>query len=176
MKFITQLLFTVSATFPHDFGTYIVDFVESSRGVVRLEDVEDSTYDLGLLEYHYTRGGTIGSCRGLGFAPFRIEIDEAYWTGPGNNFWDKWALMYHELGHCACSREHVDDEGLEWLASLMERREEVRVGLPDGCPTSLMNPSVPSAECAAAHHAYYVEEMFRNCRPVRHIRKPGYWF
>lgn len=81
--------------------------------------------------------------------------------------------MFHELGHCACGRDHTYAKSSKWLIELLERvgfHVEHAHKLLDGCPDSVMNWTVPKGGCWMAHRDWYMKELFRKCTPsVREI-------
>lgn len=112
-------------------------------------DKKDVVVQMAKGDYALFGTNHIGEC--LWFAdPNHILIAQDYWNSasPG----ERWALTWHELGHCVYELHHPDDPG--WVMSY-RLTEHFR------CPTSLMNPSIGRAECfdEASEQRYYIEEL-----------------
>ncbi len=120
------------------------------------------------------RTNVIGLCS---YEPgFRgIDLDIDFWN---NSSWSsKTALVYHELAHCYCERDHDFDEGKRYpdnsIRSFIERFFAKQVLSPvkiegymeDGCPTSIMHPVLLGDYCFETHYQHYVQEMFDRCEP-----------
>ena len=119
------------------------------------------------------RGNVIGLCTfGRGFR--EIDLDKTYWK---NATWpSKVALVYHELTHCYCQRDHDFDNGTMYpdgsLRYILQRWQD-RLPSPlkpegflgDGCPKSIMHPIILDNECFEKHYDYYTTEMFARCKP-----------
>lgn len=86
----------------------------------------------------------VGLCS-LNLFPFSgvITIDPNYWKR--SHFIDKLSLIYHEGGHCYCYLPHNS------------------VIMSDGCPKSLMYPSVISRGCLHKHWFKYVDNLKKDC-------------
>ncbi len=114
----------------------------------------------------------VGMCT-YGGAWREIDIDITYWNLTSSL--PHMALMFHELTHCYCDRDHDYGEGLGYPEKSEERinraREWLREGGPrpgywaDGCPVSLMYPVVADSDCMKAHYQEYIREMFDRCKP-----------
>jgi hypothetical protein len=118
------------------------------------------------------QGAVVGECT---VAPtFReIDLDITYWNNTTNT--THLAVLFHELTHCYCLRMHDYGKDLPYPESSADR---VKVALEwrlhggprpgywdDGCPASLMHPSVVDDDCVKAHYDQYVQEMFDRCEP-----------
>jgi hypothetical protein len=99
----------------------------------------------------------------------QIQIDLAFWRYADT--WQRTALVYHELTHCYCTRKH-DFEGKKFADTDAERKEEYehwkktgeRPGyFEDGCPKSLMHPTIVESFCMQLHYGEYILEMFDRC-------------
>lgn len=116
----------------------------------------------------------IGTCS---YRPsFReIDLDKEYWDRAS---WEqKVALVYHELAHCYCERDHDYDDGemypdnsiKAFLNGIMSRAPITPLRPPgyldDSCPKSIMHPTIISRQCFKDHYDYYVKEMFARCEP-----------
>lgn len=109
---------------------------------------------------------------GNGFREIEIDID--YWNNTTPS--ERMVLVFHELAHCYCSREHnwalnkrypPTEEG-----RIEEAKEWLKNGGPkpgrfdeDACPTSIMYPAVIDPECVFRHYDHYLHEMFDRCEP-----------
>ena len=112
-------------------------------------------------------GDTVAYCYfGSNFR--EIEIDIKYWNYYTNT--SKLTVLLHELSHCYCHRDH-DHAGLMYPETKEGREAEAKKPTPkpgfydDGCPLSLMYPSVTSDACARAHYQEYTTELFEGCEP-----------
>lgn len=149
---------------------YLKSFARQSGGIIRMEDVKDSKYLFTKLAWEPGKGGVIGDCDAIiKTIPYTIHMDERHWKQAGPI--EKWGLMFHELGHCACGLDHSYEAGTEWLVGLLER-QHIKVWhaqkLADGCPNSLMNYLLPSKACLAVHGPEYAADLFKKCkRPNR---------
>lgn len=74
-----------------------------------------------------------------------VRLDPGYWKESTQI--TRRMLVYHELTHCYCGRDHIAAK------------------LPDGCPESVMDREILSDECTLAHLHYYELEMFADCNP-----------
>jgi len=123
----------------------------------------------------FFEGGSIGTCNFpfLGKAG-AIRIDPKFW-GQATD-WQKKGLMWHELGHCACTLGHTVElselEAGNWFLRLLERwglrtKRQDHLYLADGCPKSLMFPLIPSDSCLQKHWDLYETEIAQQCRPFK---------
>ena len=148
------------------FQRYVSGFLEDSGGLLHNNDFEKLSIKFKDLEF--SKGGeTIGQCTWSIFShgPLDIVVDTTYWDQAGDL--SRWALIYHELGHCVCNRRHTVEEEILLVKILdalgiRHRRHNL---LPGKCPRSVMTPHVPSAACLNVYRARYVEEMFLHCLP-----------
>jgi len=69
-----------------------------------------------------------------------IEIDQEAWENLDEV--RKYALIYHELGHCQLNRDHNDKK------------------MKDGCKESLMNSFLLGEKCLIKHDSKYIDELF----------------
>lgn len=101
-----------------------------------------------------------------------IDLDKNFWRY--SSWLSKIALVYHESSHCYCERGHDYDNGQEYpsdsLKLLYMILEHLSLSplkpkgyLDDGCPKSIMHPTIVDEECFQKHYMYYVKEMFDNC-------------
>lgn len=102
-----------------------------------------------------------------------IDIDSDFWNRHDSS--ERLALIFHELTHCYCNRDHDWGSGIMYLDTEKERIAEaeewqITGGLKpgrfdDGCPYSLMYPIVVDSDCLLGHYSEYISEMFNRCRP-----------
>lgn len=103
-----------------------------------------------------------------------IDADTEYWNASTET--TRRTLIYHEMTHCLCGRDHDWGVGVEYpeppddknsiLAEPALPPPIAMVGMmPDGCPMSIMYPYVVSDKCAEAHWPEYEREMFERCIP-----------
>lgn len=103
-----------------------------------------------------------------------IFIDYKFWKKAS---WSpKTALIYHELAHCYCQRDHDFDEGtmypdgsLKAIIQSFMAKQPIDYLKPDGymsdsCPKSIMYPIIISDYCFKKHYPHYVKEMFNRCK------------
>jgi hypothetical protein len=103
-----------------------------------------------------------------------IDLDADFWNRAS---WpSKVALLYHEMTHCYCTREHDFDGGtmypdgsLRYILDRFTRNMPSPLKpegyLDDGCPKSIMHPIIVDNYCFNKHYGYYIEEMFNRCDP-----------
>lgn len=167
--FVTSTAFAGSI-FPaidNEYQGEVLDFINDSNGKVGVRQFGTLTIGSARLSWSDpdSKSGVIGLCYWLPLGPNRIEIDSQFWTVSEDI--SRKALMYHELGHCVCSRDHTPVEA-EWLIGLLNSLgvEHIRsTKLFDGCPKSLMHPYLPSEDCLKRHWGHYKEELFKSCVP-----------
>ena len=71
----------------------------------------------------------------------------------------------HELGHAYCGRAH-DWFGGKRYKDPEDKKSKTKEGYyEDGCPLSLMHPTIVETDCFMAHYYEYVKEIFENCNP-----------
>lgn len=159
-----------------EFNIYIDDFIYRSHGMLGHRDFEN--LDISFKPQDYSAGkivddaSVIGMCYwnwGILGAKNRIEIDPMYWKTAGE--YEKWNLIFHEMGHCVCNLQHPDikeESGfIGWLNDVgitTVRKQEHY--LRDGCPATIMHPLNLSNECVADHQQYYIQELFSRCKPT----------
>lgn len=157
-----------------ELATYMSSFVKHAHGAIKLKDLADSEYMFAKLAWSTEpdddRPRAIADCTSnFHSAPFKIRLDPKYWKTIG--YEDKWAILFHEWGHCACGLEHTTEKGEEWLAGVLAKTGAHILHarrLPDGCPDSLMNWRIPNKVCIVVHRDEYITELFNKCkRPTR---------
>lgn len=121
---------------------------------------------------HIKKNNVVGICT-YGENWREIDVDVDYW----NNIQplERLALVFHELTHCYCRRDHDYGSGIKYPpteeARVEQAKEWQRVGGPkpgrleDGCPSSVMYPVVLNEECVQHHYNEYIKEMFNRCDP-----------
>lgn len=106
-----------------------------------------------------------------------IDIDKNYWKRA--TWLSKIALVYHELAHAYCDRRHdygknkkYQDPEIQAIIDIFnpERIPMSLIMTPpgffdDGCPLSLMHPTIIDDVCTKKHYDHYVREMFERCDP-----------
>lgn len=103
-----------------------------------------------------------------------IDLDKTYWKRSSED--TKITLLFHELTHCYCYRDHDWKEGeiyispqiMELVGKIFTKpfRKKPEPGFyDDDCPLSIMYPSVVSDECVLDHSTEYIKEMFDRCEP-----------
>lgn len=116
---------------------------------------------------HINYGAVVGICN-YGETWREIDIDVDYWNSSTNL--TRAALLFHELTHCYCGRDH--DFGKDQKYSDSETLRDLQAVrhapgyFDDECPTSLMFPQVTPDDCMKAHYDQYVKEMFDRCEPI----------
>ena len=88
------------------------------------------------------KGYIVGQCN-YGMAFREIDIDRKFWERSSDM--SRTILVYHELSHCYCDRDH----------------DKMSKG---GCPTSLMYPEVITDICFLYHYQEYIDELFSVCK------------
>lgn len=121
---------------------------------------------------HINKAEIVGICYyGAYFREIEIDID--YWKRASND--KKVSLLFHELGHCYCNRDHDYGENKAYPEEsdariLLAMKWQVSGGerpgyWEDGCPVSLMYPVVIDDDCLQNHYSSYIKEMFNRCNP-----------
>lgn len=119
------------------------------------------------------RGDVIGTCTyGSNFR--EVDLDTLFWD---NATWlSKVALIYHELTHCYCGRDHdfgsgtmYPDRSLKAIIQAFLNKQPLTPLKPagyfgDSCPLSNMHPVMIGDSCFYKHYSYYVKEMFNRCK------------
>lgn len=121
---------------------------------------------IGFTKISYSK--VIGFCT-FGYKWREIDLDLDYWTHSNNN--TRLALIFHELTHCYCGRDHDYGNGTMYpeAPELTKIFASVRNGSngyyeDDDCPTSIMYPIVLDNRCLLAHYNDYISEMFSRCQ------------
>lgn len=106
------------------------------------------------------------------FVKRQIEIDSDFWSRA--SITTQHILMYHELSHCLCDRDHDYGKGKKYKevgdGELIFTSFPYVLSAKDGyfddwCPMSIMHPTILSDRCYFAHYQHYIDEMFDRCEP-----------
>lgn len=146
------------------FQPFVDDFIRDSHGIVKKQDFAQAEIKFEELGYTSKNGGVIGYCTKWWQDYFVVEIDRVRWSDVDEP--DRWQLIYHELGHCICNREHTIPIGTLGFLKFLERNgiKHVRYEkYEDGCEKSLMHPYDVATYCVHAHRTDYLKEMFDHC-------------
>ena len=94
-----------------------------------------------------------------------IDIDQVYWDRSNNL--ERKLLLFHELGHSYCDRDHDFGKGTLYgkNGKSSEKRSEETGFFKDDCPLSIMFPLGVGDDCALNHYAAYIKELFNRCQP-----------
>ena len=107
--------------------------------------------------------GNIVGLTTYGWAFREIDIDVKFWNS--STSLSRAALVWHELGHAYCYRDHDYGNGTEYgdadKARLDPNKEDGFYG--DGCPVTLLFPEVVEDNCFEKHYEDYVNEIFNRC-------------
>jgi hypothetical protein len=102
--------------------------------------VDESIYNI-TLGFAELEGTVVGTCRTTLFPLGReITIDPTYWKNASS--YERLFIIGHEYGHCYLNRLHTEEE------------------FEDGCPKSIMYPSMSHPACYTMHYKDYVDELF----------------
>lgn len=91
-----------------------------------------------------------------------IDVEPKYWEMMSNI--SRFVTMAHELTHCYCGRSHTFGAGIEYRRDGKGHYQKEGF-FEDGCPISILYPEVLPDSCTINHLPYYLDEMFRGCRP-----------
>lgn len=100
-----------------------------------------------------------------------IKIKPTYWDKASMT--TKKVLVFHELTHCLCTRTHDFEDGRQYSNPVVERvfkdlnffQKTLPGYMADGCPLSIMHPTVLDDDCMIRHEKEYLDEMFSRCDP-----------
>ena len=130
-----------------EFQVYIDDFITFSDGKVTKKDFKG--FSMGF--HTYKKNSTVvGTCY---YHLNEVDISKKWWDSFYTSSWERFELVFHELGHCILKRGHTEDlkkDGfLGWLETLGFRLGifTTKEGLTDGCPASIMHPEVLDSWC-----------------------------
>ena len=122
------------------------------------------------LKFHHTvnmgftkmgNGNVVGITNyGLGFR--EVDISSEYWQYATDI--QKTILIWHELGHSYCDRNHDFGKNKPYDAEALNRSFGPGYFM-DECPVSIMYPYILDTDCWLYHYQDYVLEMFQRCDP-----------
>ena len=98
-----------------------------------------------------------------------IDIDQQYWTKCTATM--KMTLVFHELTHGYCKRDHDYGQGLLYPETDYRNPKpgnskiDAAGRFSDLCPLSLMFPNLITDTCMRTHFSDYTKEMFDRCQP-----------
>jgi hypothetical protein len=161
-----------------DFSTDITDpeIKTITNEFFRLSELNDIAFSnkVSIGYYKIDRGKVIGTCR-LRKTFREIYIDKDFWDRA--TWASKVALVYHELVHCYCQRDHDFGDGDKYpdnsLKGIIDRIMIKQTLTPlrptgymdDNCPKSIMHPTILDDNCFLKHYQHYTTEMFSRCDP-----------
>jgi hypothetical protein len=119
-----------------------------------------------------TESRVVGIC--FNYSQFKeIEIDKDQWKYHSEI--SRKSLLFHELTHCLCGRNHDYGNGEAYPTIEMDEVFDFlrkwhfyipRIGrYVDGCPLSIMYTHVLPDSCLKTHEKDYLSEMFHRCKP-----------
>lgn len=152
-------LFPTQHTVEQEMQSYVKDYKELAtiNGITFRNTVTMGFTDI-------KEDSVIGLCT-YGITFRQIDIDLNYWRHASDM--SKMALMYHELTHCYCTRDHDFGEGKPYPAKSEDRWKTPLTPangyFPDGCPMSMMHPVILEDTCTQLHYGEYVKEIFDRC-------------
>jgi hypothetical protein len=86
------------------FEVYVYSFIEDASDYGKDVPLDDLIVEFGNTRRHSELA--IGTCTRGNHTPL-VLIDEEYWTTASEQ--ERYAIIYHELGHCLLNRRHVED-------------------------------------------------------------------
>lgn len=147
---------------------YIDEYVElaGKRGIKFTHDITAGMKEI-------KEGRIIGLCN-YNEDWREIDIDIPFWNNATSV--SKKTLMFHELTHCKCNRDHDYGKNKTYLVDFVQRMINLPNGgmifwfrkpgyYPDDCPVSIMYPSLVPDQCIKQHEKDYIDEMFERCEP-----------
>lgn len=90
-----------------------------------------------------------------------VEVSEIIWSRISEI--ERKQLAFHELVHCLCDRMHTYQGG-----EYPDKAPAFGFGagyMDDGCPSSMMHPTMIDRDCAVRHWNEYIDEMMVGCEP-----------
>jgi Zn-dependent peptidase ImmA (M78 family) len=110
------------------------------------------------------QGNIVGlTTYGFGFREIDISID--FWNS--STSLSRAALVFHEMGHAYCHRDHDYGNGTEYGDADKARKDPNKEDgfYEDSCPVTLLFPEVVEDNCFEKHYEGYVTEIFNRCVP-----------
>jgi hypothetical protein len=132
----------------------------ASNGLFFTRDVTIGFTNIG-------KGPVIGVCY-YGNKFREIDVDQYFWDNSTDL--SRKAMLFHELTHCYCGRDH-DYGFMKYYHAVLRLRmgtfmNKAKPGfMDDGCPLSIMNPYILDDYCMNIHYDSYIKEMFERCAP-----------
>lgn len=124
---------------------------------------------LGFVSDRPEDSDTIGQCFYARYPGLGPEIEIYYPTWAYRNETGREELILHEIGHCVCWIIHTWEGGFygtskdEVPPSKTEDMEAAGY-FTDGCPKSVIHPTVSGNYCFNKRKNYYYEEISRRCK------------
>ncbi len=119
------------------FVQHVARFEELSSDVGHAVKVDDLIMHFGPMDKANQRA----LCRTRGSQTPEVIVDRNGWDQMDEM--ERESMVLHELGHCILRRKHMDGH------------------LPDGVPTSLMNPYTMDSQTYESHEGHYRAELFK---------------
>jgi hypothetical protein len=109
--------------------------------------------------------GTVVGVTTYGYGFREIDIDENYWHS--STSLGKAAVLWHELGHAYCHRDHDYGDGTKYGDAESARKDPNKKDgfYEDGCPITLLFPEVVEDDCFEKYYEGYVSELYNRCVP-----------
>lgn len=123
----------------------------------------DKTVTIGFK--HINKGFVVGLTT-YGYNFREIDVDINYWKSASSL--GKAALIWHELGHAYCYRDHDYGNGIKYGDADKSRKDPKKQDgfyEEDDCPVTLLFPEVAEDDCFEKHYENYVSEMYNRCVP-----------
>lgn len=149
------------------FKPYIQEFINISNGKVNESHFKNFT--MGFRTYE-ENSDTIGTCH---YSVNEVDINEKWWVSNFSQL-NRMELVFHEFGHCILKRGHTEEPTRKGFVAWLERAGFklgifIKKGyLSDGCPASLMHPTIVGERCFARHFYYYLNELFAH-KPTNYV-------
>ena len=100
------------------------------------------------------------------YGPDYVEIDLNVKDWNRFSKVERAAVVYHELTHAYCYRDHDFGYGTPYPEIQDEDNPKKGGFFDDGCSFSIMCPYIMDDFCNTIHYSEYVEEMFNRCAPL----------
>jgi hypothetical protein len=136
-------------------------YLAKTHGILLDNQINIGFSEIDQKRFNLKTGRVIGMC--IYGATFReIEIDKEYWDNASET--TRMVLIYHELTHCACGRDH-DYNRKPYGDGTENKRDPKNINgyFKDGCPRSVMFPFILEDSCTLSHYDQYIDEMFDRC-------------
>lgn len=149
-----------------DVQTYVDDFKNLMNSVVDEKIVDSVKITMADIEHP-----KVGLCW-YENDPKLINLDTKTWNSYSEL--QKEVLIFHELAHCVCRLEHAHFRGTykDDSAVPFEHKDRIKAGyLEDGCPVSIMYPTVTDSTCYKKHREHYRYELNLRCYSKKFYKK-----